>query len=906
MPGKYYTITGIIFFIGIIVLAFFLSRGGELLDDADPVEAIPVNAAIIFQVNNTTTLYQALSAEEGLTGNLEPFVSFLRVRDVFTFVNSSEIFSTIPWMKQRPFWLSLHPSTGNQLAWVANSPIKTRAELSALNRLINSLDAYTEIVNEGGFNIIKVNKNQLIPVTIYVKIYQGIVTLSGSEALVAQSAAQRRDNITLANDNSFSKIHGALFSSPISTVYFNLKQLEELTGELFMAPFLDRVSRWAKLDLNIRENGITLNGFMAGKEDSLFTGLFSGIEPRNNQIFELLPSTTRFLMSYSFHPEERFVENLNKFIESGPRSASFITSNREFYEITGRDYASWLFSFIEKDGALIYTSRPPEMNLFNHLLLFRTNGAVNSLQALQELMLKNGENQEPTSWIEIDANTRFPVYTTPSPEILEALLEALFPVVPSRYFSFYQNFILFAGNLDAIREFMHARVLNKSLSTNTYFASYIGNFPLEENFFMFAEVPYILSLASKNINTSVFNPNSEQSEALKNFYGIGIQMSVTNGLLYTTLHANHAPGREKEPRTTWQSRLDGVVTGKPTLVRNHVTGETEILVQDSLNNLYLINNMGRVLWKLPLDGQIKSDIHQVDYYRNNKVQFMFNTVSRLYLLDRNGNHVSRFPVNFPSNATNGIAIFDYDNNHDYRIFVALEDNRVHLFDRSGNIVPGWNITRTEGQLTAAVQHFRDKGRDYIVFSDQFRVYILDRRGNIRVTPWQNFSRNPLSPFFIKSKDSESAALVTSTIKGELATISLPSGEVTIRNVVDIEGEHQMTLLPPNAANLHYLLVTNQSLQAFNTSGNEIFRVNFENKIYPNVDLYNFPGNTIKFGVVEQNGGYIHLINSDGKSHDGFPLEGVSRFSIGNLNLDNYRFNLVTGSRSNHLFNYGID
>ena len=80
----------------------------------------------------------------------------------------------------------------------------------------------------------------------------------------------------------------------------------------------------------------------------------------------------------------------------------------------------------------------------------------------------------------------------------------------------------------------------------------------------------------------------------------------------------YLPQRESEPRTIWQSGLDSTIFFKPSLVENHNTGEKEILVQDKANNLYLIANNGKILWKKKLESPILGEVFQIDFYRNSK------------------------------------------------------------------------------------------------------------------------------------------------------------------------------------------------------------------------------------------------------------------------------------------------
>ena len=67
---------------------------------------------------------------------------------------------------------------------------------------------------------------------------------------------------------------------------------------------------------------------------------------------------------------------------------------------------------------------------------------------------------------------------------------------------------------------------------------------------------------------------------------------------------------QKQAQIMWQTRLDARMSMKPAIVVNHNTGERELFVQDEGNTIYLINDVGRILWKLPIDGKINSEVYQ--------------------------------------------------------------------------------------------------------------------------------------------------------------------------------------------------------------------------------------------------------------------------------------------------------
>ena len=329
------------------------------------------------------------------------------------------------------------------------------------------------------------------------------------------------------------------------------------------------------------------------------------------------------------------------------------------------------------------------------------------------------------------------------------------------------------------------------------------------------------------------------------------------------------------------------------------------MVQDAKYNVYLINNSGRILWKKPLDGKILGTIQQIDYYRNNKLQYIFNTKNSIYLIDRNGNFVDKYPIKLPSQATNGLSVVDYENNKDYRIFVATADRRVRLFDKRGNKITGWGFNRTEGVVKQPVKHFRSSSKDYIVFSDNYKIYILNRRGKVRVKPDKHIHASPNSNVYLEEKNTSRSRLVMASPDAELIFIDLPSGKTKVMEVMKKTDQFGFSHFMQKG-NYGYVFVTPHEIMVFNGQGKKIAGRTFKNEMNLTVDIYHFSAGNIKFGLHEKNSKHIYLLNSDCSVYKGFPLLGNSRFSIGFLKNSSSGFNLVVGGDNNYIYNYRVE
>ena len=117
-------------------------------------------------------------------------------------------------------------------------------------------------------------------------------------------------------------------------------------------------------------------------------------------------------------------------------------------------------------------------------------------------------------------------------------------------------------------------------------------------------------------------------------------------------------------------------------------------------------------------------VSQIDFYKNKKLQLLFNTENKLYIIDRLGRFVKDFPISLPVKATNPHALFDYNKNRDYRILIAGEDEIVYNLKKDGNKVKGWKYKGKNGLIKSKLSHFTVQGKDYILCPSKEKEIVL--------------------------------------------------------------------------------------------------------------------------------------------------------------------------------------
>ena len=202
----------------------------------------------------------------------------------------------------------------------------------------------------------------------------------------------------------------------------------------------------------------------------------------------------------------------------------------------------------------------------------------------------------------------------------------------------------------------------------------------------------------------------------------------------------------------------------PLIVKNHINNSNEVLIQDSKNILYLINDRGQVEWTRKIDGKIIKEVNQIDSYKNGKLQYVFATEKSLNLLDRKGRDVGKFPLKFKDKITSPVSVFDYDKNKNYRLLIT-QNNELFMFDSKGNRVRGFDYNK-KNKIVTTPKHFRIGNKDIIVFKTIDKLTILNRRGAVRINAktLHNYSSDDVFQY--------QNFLVTSTVKNEIVSIDI--------------------------------------------------------------------------------------------------------------------------------------
>jgi len=277
-------------------------------------------------------------------------------------------------------------------------------------------------------------------------------------------------------------------------------------------------------------------------------------------------------------------------------------------------------------------------------------------------------------------------------------------------------------------------------------------------------------------------------------------------------------------------------------------------------------------------------IEQMDIYKNGRLQLVFATPHRVYVLDRNGRDVSPFPLVFNDEITQPLSLFDYDNNKNYRLLVT-QGSELLMYDRTGKSVSGFNYKKENGAISSQPKHFRIGRKDYIVFAQGNKMKIIDRTGKIRINVRDNidFSENGI---YLYNND-----FITTNDKGIMIQVD-QRGQLSSANL-NLNEEHFITSTSKTLVTLSENQLTIKSraieLDYGDYTPPQIFYIN--DKIY--------------VSTTDLQAKKIYLFDSLGKPIANFPIFGNSAIAMDNIDKDR-NLEVVTKGETNSIIIYKIN
>ena len=668
---------------------------------------------------------------------------------------------------------------------------------------------------------------------IYSKIIDSIYISSASKSTI--------DQIKRFKNSTFENLSETTNNNSSFSIFINNKNCNNI-GNTIIPEDINNFSNGMTLDAEISPDQINFNGItLANDTLPQVLKIFKNTIPQENTIQQIVPSNSNGFLSFTYNDFDLLKNNINNFYNK-PVDSTF---NSE------------LFHTINEGGEIYFDT--------DTAIILKSIDATATIEALQ-----NHQN--------VVSNFRnVAVFEFNNPNIFKTVFSPFISTENISNYIIIDDFFVFAKSIEQLQNiitnFQNGTTL---INTNSY----------KESMFYLSDESSLLVIASptklKQIISSISSYDYSNLK-LTDYKTSAIQFVQDDGFVHinAVIKKNKSRAHQNSISEEFNVTVDADIIMQPQFVTNHRTKQKDIVVQDVNNNLYLISNTGKVLWKKKLNGEVLGRIQQVDLYKNRRLQLAFATSKRIYIIDRNGNNVSPFPLKFNSEITQPLSIFDYDNTKNYR-FLVTQGKFLLMYDRNAKNVSGFRYNNTGNNITTQPKHFRIGNKDYIVFATDKKMMILNRKGQSRIKVKENinFSGNPIFKYNNK--------FTTTSLAGEL---------------VQVNTKGNVSKLSLNLGEGHFVVTTDKTLVTLSDNNLAIklktYELDFGNYTTPKIFYLN---DKIYISLTDLQTQKVYLFDSQAKLLNNFPVYGNSTLDIANIDNDN-RLEFVVKGESNSIIVY---
>ncbi len=886
---------------------------------ADVWTYVPSNALAVYETSDFLTDWTTL-AQSPLGNTLQALPEVKQFNQQIAFLDSLPLLRPL---LQQPWLVSLQVVGDDALdatfyARLSGSVSEGADESSSprpnkSNQLIRALD---EIQQEAA---LRAEERQYHGFTIYelsdangtafsYVIHRGVFVGSFTAFLVEDVVRLIASDFSIS---SFATENPSLLRLPKladdeGNLYLNARHLSSLISvfaeaDAFDSEVLDALGRSMLLNVRVQEQQLLLNGFSEptsaplpnGGDTTTLLQTFVGQQARSIGIGDYLPNRTAWFYHLSLSDAQRWEQALRNYqAQLSEPAAQQLADRRSALEEEHRvELSDWYAWFGQEVGVL--TLESVQADEPDRALLIEVEDTAAAGRALRSLAVSLNGSAD-------DYREQFSSYTIgelAQPELPALLLGSIASGYPHCFYLLTDRYLVMANDVRTLKRLLLDKEAENTWSKSLKQSRFLENTLNDANLSLVVDIGHSWELLLTQLSPKWQKLAVDHAAQLKQLEKVAVQFGESEELFYTNIALSCAPKPTEQLAqssfaTAGQVFTDQPIRTKPYVVRNHDTQAREVIFQDEDNVLRLISSDQRVLWQDSLSGPIVSDIQQLDFYDNGKLQYLFATDSAIHLLDRNGSTVEGYPLYMPAGVRiQYLSLIDYDNSKEYRFLVSDGQGGQWMFNPDRENLEGWNPRGLGSPPASAPFHVRVRGKDYLIAIGQDgTVYAMNRRG-------EDYPGFPLilgkpchSPTFVRLGSTPDETILTLvTDGGELIRFNL-RGAITERTQLYRPSADAHFTLCEDALGKTFVLLRQdaRSLGVLNQQGVLLFEKDF---FSPSAlasgrlaaQYYNFGAGEEVYAITDQIQEFTYLFDEQGQLINGRPVE--SDFAIGLIRSD---------------------
>ena len=547
---------------------------------------------------------------------------------------------------------------------------------------------------------------------------KALVLVSKTETIVRASLRHMEKSVSVLDAKGFDEAIKAVDSGDrlfISNLH-SARLLKGLMADAYSrySSFFTSLADWSVFNLSVsQDKSMSLAGTAVyDRETSEYMTVLSMLEPAEASYARMLPAYTVFASSVPVGDIESYMDAYKSYMDSRQKLSIWSDAARKLKKKTGMAVEDYSKVFQVEEAATA---------------VFKVSGTLEKVNLIKvgskAYKAVLGEKTELKNHVPVTQDFRYGSY-------LSNIFGDLFHIKDETCFTFMDGWII-SGSRTAVEEYVSGRALDYTLAEYLKDASY-GNLLSENSSY----TAYFSLSEARNILDRIFRGNvaEDLSEAFGSFTCCPISLSVNaenkDADIRISLRSSN-PVKRKAPVFEHDNSVD-IPTG-PFMVKNSGTGRMNQFYQNSHLALCLAEENGKGLWGVPFGSPICGCAQTLDYFANGKLQIMFASGSKIYLIDRLGRFVNGFPVDVQKEILIGPDVYDFNGTRKYNIMVLHKDNTIEMYNLKGQKPASWKTISAAETIKSLPEMITVGGNSFWVVRTSIRTLVFPFYGGEPLT-----------------------------------------------------------------------------------------------------------------------------------------------------------------------------
>ena len=854
--------------------------------------------------NESTSLYEAIPADVAWVISVDPTTGDLkRLANTGFFNNHDSIEVLDDWyrslisldsavvknkslravFKTYPLVVSGHvtgPNTFSQIYYLRLNNANPDGEADQLVMGLLGLKVKKETRNYNGTEIreVRLDSNRIFTWSVSKGVFIGSFTPYLVEDAIRQQkyikstspAVKLMGFVDTNRKNLVIGIHYNGFHKWVMT------QLNTLSG-IKLEP-LQRVGEWSIAKLNIKSDCITFQGTTIVDGANQFLSLFKDQKSVPLNVFKILPSRTAAVVAWGISSPSAWLNDFSNYMKENNYVIS--SKNKEYFQ-------DWMGNEV----SLIVTEPMSEANNNNYFAAI----AVNNISLCQNKMSAISEQNNSAKPLE-EIYNGISIRKLKTSDLIPSVLGPLFSKLTGCYYCIIKGYFIASNQVSSLRGFINDNQSKNLLVDQQGFKAITNQVHPFGNLYFYASFPQ-----SEKIFKSIAAPGwldwlTQYGNKVKGWNGLALNIASSNGVFNTTGCISYFNKVSQGPHAIWDYRCDTTIIAGPFIPK---LDHDILFVQDANLDLIAVGRDGVMKWKKAIDSEIKGEIKGVDFYNNGSVQYLFNSLGKIYLLDSIGNNVGNYPIQLPDTASTGVSVFQLNYNSNAQFFVCCRNMSIYGYELSGiPLINYQTVTLTSSIKTPVWLSVYGKKRYLTAVDVTGNCFFISPLGEKKLRLDETIGKPTINRIF-ESKDT-SAMFIWETSGGVLkkakgsgfSSIFFKEETETIKDVYLGQKNNKLIIAGYD----------NTSVVGFKIDGSKLFTYKLPTDVVVKdiSVMIDFEEYYVSFNDANTN--QLYLVDNNGKLCKGFPVSGYSLpKDVSSTNLE-----FVFKSNENSFSLYKID